>query len=612
MCNEDESLWVVFNGEIFNYRRAAAGAGGARAHLPDAQRHRGDRPRLRGVGRRGLRALQRPVRDRAVGRASASGSRWPRDRVGVRPLYYAEHGGRILFASEVKALFAADPSLPRAFDPVGARSDVHVLVARWRRGRCSPASPSSSRAHVRRHRRGRDPRQRPFWTAALPRPSAVHGHRSTRRRRRCGAALRARHGACASCARTCRSAATCPAGSTARSSRRWAWRPRATGCARSRCASRTPSSTRPTFQRAVVRAPRQRAPRRSSCTRADIAAVVPDGHRPHRAPDPAHRAGAALPALEAGARLGHQGGADRRGRRRDVRGLRPLPRGARCAGSGRGSPSRSCGRGCSSGSIRTWRAPRCRSRRWRASSSGRTSAARVAAGLLARHALADHQRAQAAVHARPAQRARRARRARRLLALAARGVRRLELPRPGSVPRDPHPAVRLHPVVAGRSHADGPLGRGALPVPRRRRDGAGELAARRATSCAVLDEKHVLKRIGAKAAARQRVEAEEAALPRARRAVVRGPRRAATGSRRCYERGRHPQGGRVRAARSCRASGRSARPAATSRSSPTPTTWRWSACCPPSLLHQQFVEHQAPRSVPVDAENARRTDSPEP
>src|SRR6185295_14808182 len=42
-----------------------------------------------------------------------------RDRVGVRPLYYAEHGGRVVFGSEVKALFAGDPSLPRAWDPVG-------------------------------------------------------------------------------------------------------------------------------------------------------------------------------------------------------------------------------------------------------------------------------------------------------------------------------------------------------------------------------------------------------------------------------------------------------------------------------------------------------------
>ncbi len=39
-----------------------------------------------------------------------------RDRMGVRPLFYATHGRRFLFASEIKALFE-DPDLPRQIDP---------------------------------------------------------------------------------------------------------------------------------------------------------------------------------------------------------------------------------------------------------------------------------------------------------------------------------------------------------------------------------------------------------------------------------------------------------------------------------------------------------------
>ena len=42
-----------------------------------------------------------------------------RDPFGVRPLYIAEHAGRLAFASEIKALFAGLPELPRALDPVG-------------------------------------------------------------------------------------------------------------------------------------------------------------------------------------------------------------------------------------------------------------------------------------------------------------------------------------------------------------------------------------------------------------------------------------------------------------------------------------------------------------
>jgi asparagine synthase (glutamine-hydrolysing) len=42
-----------------------------------------------------------------------------RDRFGVRPLHVCEHAGRVWFASEVKAIFAADAAIPRELDPAG-------------------------------------------------------------------------------------------------------------------------------------------------------------------------------------------------------------------------------------------------------------------------------------------------------------------------------------------------------------------------------------------------------------------------------------------------------------------------------------------------------------
>src|SRR5690606_11316554 len=42
-----------------------------------------------------------------------------RDPLGIHPLYLCEHGGRVYFASEIKALFAGEPSLPRRLDPRG-------------------------------------------------------------------------------------------------------------------------------------------------------------------------------------------------------------------------------------------------------------------------------------------------------------------------------------------------------------------------------------------------------------------------------------------------------------------------------------------------------------
>ena len=67
---------------------------------------------------------------------------------------------------------------------------------------------------------------------------------------------------------------------------------------------------------------------------------------------------------------------------------------------------------------------------------------------------------------------------------APRRVRPLAAPRPGPVPGGAHAALRVPPLVAGRPDAHGPLGRGPVPLPRRRGRGAGELPARRPTSCA--------------------------------------------------------------------------------------------------------------------------------
>jgi asparagine synthase (glutamine-hydrolysing) len=112
--NEDRTVWIVFNGEIYNYRelRATLEAAGHRFYtntdtetIVHAYEQWGKAAigRLRGMF--GLAIWNR--RDRSLLVA--------RDRIGIKPMYYAEAAGRLYFGSELKAILCA-PELPRELD----------------------------------------------------------------------------------------------------------------------------------------------------------------------------------------------------------------------------------------------------------------------------------------------------------------------------------------------------------------------------------------------------------------------------------------------------------------------------------------------------------------
>jgi len=118
LSNEDGSLWIAFNGEIFNYveLREELVALGHRFRtrsdtevIVHAWEAWGESAFARFNGQFAI----------ALWDARAGELVLARDRLGVRPLYLCEHGGRLWFGSEVKAIFAGDSSIPRAFDPVG-------------------------------------------------------------------------------------------------------------------------------------------------------------------------------------------------------------------------------------------------------------------------------------------------------------------------------------------------------------------------------------------------------------------------------------------------------------------------------------------------------------
>jgi len=109
--NETGRISVVFNGEIYNFRelRQELEAGGHRFYtstdtevIVHAYEQWGAAafPRLRGMF--ALALLDRDARTVLIAR----------DRVGIKPLYYAPVGGRLYFGSEIKSLLCA-PDLPR-------------------------------------------------------------------------------------------------------------------------------------------------------------------------------------------------------------------------------------------------------------------------------------------------------------------------------------------------------------------------------------------------------------------------------------------------------------------------------------------------------------------
>ncbi len=117
LCNEDGSVWVTFNGEIFNYielRPELEKAGHRFRTQSDTE------VIIHGYEQWGRQCLSHfngqfafalyDKRDESLFIA--------RDRLGIRPVFYTTHNGRFYFASEIKSIFC-DLSIPRRIDMKG-------------------------------------------------------------------------------------------------------------------------------------------------------------------------------------------------------------------------------------------------------------------------------------------------------------------------------------------------------------------------------------------------------------------------------------------------------------------------------------------------------------
>jgi asparagine synthase (glutamine-hydrolysing) len=104
--SEDGTVWVVFNGEIYNYRelrRELEAAGHSFSTSSDTETivHAYEEWGEAAVARlRGMFAI-------ALWDAKARTLLLARDRAGIKPLHYVESGGRLYFGSEIKSLLAA-------------------------------------------------------------------------------------------------------------------------------------------------------------------------------------------------------------------------------------------------------------------------------------------------------------------------------------------------------------------------------------------------------------------------------------------------------------------------------------------------------------------------
>jgi asparagine synthase (glutamine-hydrolysing) len=124
MSNEDGTIWIVFNGEIYNFEEL-------RARLSDRHvfRSRTDTEVIVHLYEefgldcvamlRGMFAFA--IWDTRVRRLVLA-----RDRVGKKPLYYAVHQQDLTFASELKALLVDGP--PRDIDPIAVH---HYLTFQY-------------------------------------------------------------------------------------------------------------------------------------------------------------------------------------------------------------------------------------------------------------------------------------------------------------------------------------------------------------------------------------------------------------------------------------------------------------------------------------------------
>ena len=122
MANEDRTVWVTYNGEIYNHRELRTQLESA-GHVFETRTD--TEVLLHSYVEWGTACVDRldgmfafALWDRTRGELLLA-----RDRIGIKPLYYAWSDDRLVFGSEIKAILEY-PDVPRAMD---VQSMYHYL-----------------------------------------------------------------------------------------------------------------------------------------------------------------------------------------------------------------------------------------------------------------------------------------------------------------------------------------------------------------------------------------------------------------------------------------------------------------------------------------------------
>ena len=107
MANENRDIWITYNGEIYNHQELRRDLE-ARGHI--YKTHSDTETILHAYEEYGEDCLQKLRGMFAFALWDGRNQRLfaARDRLGIKPLYYAQRGGTLLFASEIKSILASE------------------------------------------------------------------------------------------------------------------------------------------------------------------------------------------------------------------------------------------------------------------------------------------------------------------------------------------------------------------------------------------------------------------------------------------------------------------------------------------------------------------------